>query len=170
MAVQLKISADQYRDMIAKNPDKKRLMLSDLPFIEPEKKKKESKYHAKKVEADGEIFDSKWEYERYLLLKAKERDGEISLLTHHPSPFVLQEGFTSGKQKIRPITYCPDFLYHENGNQIAEDTKGMITEVSRIKMKMFRKTYPLIELRIIKKQISARGQAKRLREKARFND
>ncbi len=151
MAKQLKITAKEYQKAVAGSADKKRLSFTDLSFIEEVKPKKANKYKAKKVEYDGHIFDSKFEYERYLVLKSKEDLGEISELTHHPSPFLLQEGFRYYGKNIRSITYCPDFLYKENGRLIAEDTKGMITEASRIRMKMFQSKYQDIELRIIKR-------------------
>lgn len=83
--------------------------------------KGQSKQRSKKIEADGYIFDSKLEYERYSYLKQMELIGEIWALTVHPS-FVLLPAI-KGLQSA--VTYTPDFAYIKSPNLYCyEDVKG----------------------------------------------
>lgn len=96
-----------------------------------------SKYHNKKMIIDGIRFDSKREAERYIELKCMEKQGEISELVIHPK-FVLLPGFKYHGKTERAVTYTADFMYKEkNGNKVAEDVKGVRTEVFNIKRKFF---------------------------------
>lgn len=105
-----------------------------------------SKYGAKKTVIDGITFASKKEAKRYgelqLLLKA----GEISDLVLQPR-FLLQEKFTVRAEKIRAIEYVGDFQYICDGNTIVEDVKGMVTEVFKLKSKLFKYRYKDIVLK-----------------------
>ena len=110
-----------------------------------------SKYNAKKVHADGYVFDSIQEYYRYQDLCLMEKAGAISNLVVHPV-YLLQEAFkdaATGKRH-RAITYEADFSYTENGAMVAEDVKGKTTDMFRLKWKMFRKLHPGLDARIIK--------------------
>ena len=70
---------------------------------------KRNKFGAIKTTVDGIIFDSKKEAKRYEKLKAMKDRGEIRKLILQPK-FLLQEAFvTPDGEKIRPITYTPDF-------------------------------------------------------------
>lgn len=109
------------------------------PSVKPYKK--QSKYKNKKIIYNGIKFDSKRECKRYkellLLLKANEiKDLQLQ------KRFVLQDSFKFQGKTIRSITYIADFVYYDkNGNMIVEDTKGVKTEVYKIKKKMFQKKY-----------------------------
>ena len=110
-----------------------------------------SKYNAKKVHAEGYIFDSLMEYERYKELMLMQQAGVISHLVVHPV-FLLQENFkdaATGKRH-RAITYEGDFQYLENGATVVEDVKGKSTDLFRLKWKMFRKLYPNLDARIVR--------------------
>lgn len=100
--------------------------------------KKENKYHAQKTAVNGVEYDSKWEAERAYQLFAMQRAGQIKNLQRQVK-FVLQDGYVNNKgEKIRPICYLADFQYTDNeGRQIVEDTKGVRTEVFKIKKKLF---------------------------------
>lgn len=112
--------------------------------------RKPHKYRAQPVIVDGIRFDSKREAARYGELVLLARAGQIRALDVHPV-FVLQDKFTrpDGK-RVRAIKYEGDFAYVENGKQVVEDTKGVETQVFRLKQKMFWKRYPHIELRVIR--------------------
>lgn len=104
---------------------------------------KKSKYRNEKIIIDGIKFDSNREGQRYLDLKLLERAGMIKdLRLQHK--FVLQEGYVGpvGK-KIRPITYIADFVYYDikKGCIVVEDAKGMLTDVYKLKKKMFEFRY-----------------------------
>lgn len=102
-----------------------------------------SKYGAVKTTYDGITFDSKLEANRYLELKALESKGFISGLELQKE-FELQPKFRDNQGKLqRPIKYIADFVYYdEEGNYIAEDTKGFETPEFKIKKKMFLFKYP----------------------------
>lgn len=103
---------------------------------------KQSKYHAQKTEVDGKVFDSKHESRDYLKLKAMEDSGVIHNLQTQVS-FELQPKYvTKDGRKIRPISYVADFVYERDGVTYAQDSKGMKTDVYKIKRKMFEYKYP----------------------------
>ena len=99
-----------------------------------------SKYHAKKTEIDGIIFDSIKESRRYCELKLLVRGNVIRDLKLQPVYPMMVNG-----KKI--CTYRGDFEYTENGVRVCEDVKGMKTPVYRLKRKLFLALYPEIEHR-----------------------
>ena len=101
-----------------------------------------SKYNAKKTVVDGIEFDSIREAERYRELKLLERGKEIRNLVLQPR-FLLQDKFVDKHGKThRKIEYVADFLYiDKDGKAIVEDVKGVLTDVYKIKKKMFLKIY-----------------------------
>lgn len=112
-----------------------------------------SKYHNQKTVVDGIMFDSKLEANRWIELKLLLRAGEIEGLERQKR-FTLQEPFITGDgERIRAITYVADFVYKDRrtGRLIAEDTKGIKTDVYRLKKKLFLKAYPYWELREVYK-------------------
>lgn len=108
-----------------------------------------NKYRNKKVIIDGKEFDSIQESKRYKELKLLLKAGKISNLELQPR-FLLQESFRKNGKTFRKIEYIADFQYIENEKKIVEDVKGMLTDVFKIKHKLFEKKYPELELRIIK--------------------
>lgn len=100
--------------------------------------KRYSKYNAKKANVDGHKFDSKREAERYRELKLLERGKEIRNLVLQPR-FLLQDKFVDKHEKThRKIEYVADFLYiDKDDNAIVEDVKGVLTDVYKLKKKMF---------------------------------
>lgn len=102
-----------------------------------------SKYNNKKIayydtEYKQELtFDSKKEFEYYLLLKDKQKRGEISHLQRQVT-ICIQPRFTTPQgEKIREITYKADFVYldSEGVNHIV-DVKGFKTDVYKLKKKL----------------------------------
>ncbi len=112
-----------------------------------------SKYKAKKVNWNGEVFDSKKEWRRYLELQMLERAGKIRLLKRQV-PFLLipaqhetyerysektGKRLKDGKRCLeRELVYVADFTYFdaETGEYIVEDTKGVRTEAYIVKRKL----------------------------------
>jgi len=107
-----------------------------------------SKYKNKKTIRDGVQFDSKAEARRYEELCLLQRAGEITALRLQPK-YELQPKFKRGKATIQAITYIADFEYREGNKVIAEDVKGVRTQVFSLKAKMFKFHYPNVELRIV---------------------
>lgn len=95
-----------------------------------------SKYHNKKTEVDGILFDSKKEAKRYGELKLLQKAGVIKHLELQPR-FTLQPFFACDGNRYRKIEYVGDFAYIEGGRKVVEDVKGMFTDVYKIKKKLF---------------------------------
>lgn len=107
--------------------------------------KKSNKYHNKKVEYNGIKFDSKKEMQRYKELELMQDTDYICNLELQKK-FLLQEGYINAKgKKIRPIYYIADFFYYDyiDSKWVVEDTKGIRTEVYKLKKKLFEYKYNL---------------------------
>lgn len=94
-----------------------------------------NKYKNKKVVYDGIKFDSKKEGAYYLKLKLLEEKGIISDLKLQVK-FELQPKFQFGNKTIRAINYIADFTYIQDNKLHIVDTKGMRTDVYKLKKKM----------------------------------
>ena len=99
-----------------------------------------SKYHAKKTVVDGITFDSRKEADRYLVLKGMEEDGSIEDLRRQVR-YELVPAFNVDGKHYRPVYYVADFVYVEDGKEVVEDVKGMVTDVYRLKSKLFARRY-----------------------------
>lgn len=110
------------------------------------------KYKAKPIEIDGHRFPSRLEGKRYLELKEMVQNGKIKDLELQPV-FLLVPSFKKNDKTYRKIEYIADFRYYdiEKDKIIIEDTKGVETDVFKIKHKLFEYQYPDLELSIIKK-------------------
>ena len=111
-----------------------------------------SKYRNQRTTVNGIIFDSRREAKRYCELAVLERAGVIQDLQMQKT-FVLvpeqreepteryKKGIHKGEWKPgtlieRPITYIADFVYHEKGQLVVEDAKGLRTKEYIIKRKL----------------------------------
>ena len=105
-----------------------------------------SKYNSRKTVIDDITFDSKKEAKRYVELKKKEEEGEITDLRLQV-PFELVPSFTieidGKKRRRRNIRYIADFTYYENGQKVVEDVKGRKTEIYKLKKKLFEYKYKI---------------------------
>lgn len=114
--------------------------------------KKRPKYGNKKVEYQGQLFDSKREMQRYVVLKEAEEKGLISDLrtqvTFELIPAITEEyvEHLKTKDKIktrvlqRAVTYKADFVYVKDGEEIIEDvkiSKALIPKEFALKEKIF---------------------------------
>jgi dsDNA-binding SOS-regulon protein len=89
-----------------------------------------TKYHNKKTVIDGITFDSKREAARYQELKLLETAGEIQDLVLQPSfELRVDGGKVVGK-------YYADFKYRIGARVVIEDSKGVRTDVYRLKKKI----------------------------------
>lgn len=95
-----------------------------------------NKYHAKKCEWNGEVFDSKKEMRRYKELKLLEKAGVICNLKRQVKYVLIPSQRIDGKVVERECSYKADFVYEENGETVVEDVKGVKTEGYIIKRKM----------------------------------
>lgn len=98
-----------------------------------------NKYHNKKTVNGSIAFDSQKEAQRYTELSLLEKAGVITQLELQ-KPFELIP-----KQKgERAVKYIADFYYFDNEKNcfVAEDVKGMKTQVYIVKRKLFKYRYP----------------------------
>lgn len=110
----------------------------------PETEKKRSKFNNNRVIVDGIYFDSQLEADKYLELKQLLNVGAIAGFCRQPE-FILIEGIGP----MKPETYRADFIvFNLDGTAEIIDTKGMQTEVFRIKHKQFKTKFPRLELKI----------------------
>jgi hypothetical protein len=99
-----------------------------------------NKYKAKKIEVDGEVFDSKAEARRWLQLRKMVDTGEIKNLCRQVEYMLIPrqrdkstETYRSGPKKgqfkpgkllEREVMYVCDFQYEKDGKLVVEDVKG----------------------------------------------
>lgn len=106
--------------------------------------RKRNKFGAIKVKDDGYTFDSKAEHRRYCELKLLSQAGKISHLIVHP------------KYDLIDCKYIGDFLYRELDDKggfkvVMEDVKSKptLTRISQLKMKILKRMFPDMEVRIV---------------------
>lgn len=105
-------------------------------------KRARSKYRNRKVEIDGITFDSKAEARYYKELQLRERAKDIQFFRLQPR-YLVHDKFEKDGKKHQAIFYIADFeIHHNDGSIEVVDVKGMITEVFRIKEKLFNKKFP----------------------------
>lgn len=106
-----------------------------------------SKYHSKKIQAEGQTFDSRKEYARWNALRLMERAGIITDLQRQvkfvliPAQYGPSTTGPRGRVKRGPLlerecSYIADFVYQQNGETVVEDCKGVVTSEYVIKRKM----------------------------------
>ena len=101
-----------------------------------------SKYHNKKVVADGHIFDSKREARRYRELKMLANLRMITDLQLQPKFELIPPQKRSDGKPERPVVYIADFSYKDcDGNTVIEDAKGVRTAEYKIKRKLMLQKY-----------------------------
>ena len=116
----------------------KLLLIKGLYSIAP----KQSKMRNKIVHHDDLKFDSIKEGNRYLELKMLLKAGIINDLKLQVSFIVVDPVIWHGK-KLPAIKYKADFTYIDKGDILtAEDVKGRVLPVYRIKRQLFILRYP----------------------------
>lgn len=121
--------------------------------------RKRNKYGNKKVDCDGMTFDSEKERDRYLVLKAYEKQGIISNLQCQVYYELLPKAYYFRpkplKTKVRydrlelydKEGYKADFTYTHKGQHIVEDVKGskhVITDKFKLKQKLMFSVYGIV--------------------------
>lgn len=126
---------------------------------------KRPKYGNQKVKCDGQVFDSKKEYQRYLFLKRAEEDGLIENLRcqvqFELEPAVIEEYEEQLKTKVvtrtrvaqRAMHYTCDFCYDKDGKQVVEDVKGSEAQAKRDTAYQLRKKLLFARFRIRVKEV-----------------
>lgn len=86
-----------------------------------------SKYGNRKVNIDGERFDSCHEAHRWIELRYLEGAGLISDLKRQVAYELIPSQKRDGKVIERPVKYVADFVYRQNGHEVVEDAKSPAT-------------------------------------------
>lgn len=121
----MRISEEEYRRLVGTPPTKSKYNNNKPEYYDPDLKQTIT-------------FDSNKEFEYYLILKDRQKRGEIKHLRRQVT-IEIQPGFTDSKgNKIQPITYKADFIYYDLDDNIEHvvDVKGFKTEVYRLKKKL----------------------------------
>lgn len=87
------------------------------------------KYRNIPTEVEGIRFSSKREAKRYWELRLLEKAGKIKDLRLQVPVYIDIFG-------VHVCKYIADFVYHENGKQIYEDSKGVRTKEYKLKKKL----------------------------------
>lgn len=115
--------------------------------------KSKNKLGAIKVMVDDIVFDSMLESRYYLYLLQQVAEGNIKSFHLQPSYELIprfQKVIDGKKKTFRKMEYVADFLVtHLDDTQSIVDTKGMLTEVFKIKRKLFEFKYPELTLRVV---------------------
>ena len=100
------------------------------------------KYHNKKVECDGIVFDSIKEKNYYCELIILRMAGEVIDFERQVT-FELQPKFKHADKTERAIKYIADFVVkYKDGRTVVVDTKGFKTKDYLLKRKMLLYKYP----------------------------
>ena len=109
-----------------------------------------NKYHNKKINVNGIVYDSKKEYRRHQELSLLERVGTIQALERQvkyvliPAQYETYARYGKKGQRLKDgkrllekeCSYIADFVYIEDGKPVIEDTKGFKTKDYILKRKM----------------------------------
>ena len=100
-----------------------------------------SKYGNEKIRYDGEIFDSKLEFYRWIDLKILQKAGKIENLKRQVKIPLIEKS-----EYGREISYIADFAYQEHGQLMIEDTKSKATKTPlyRLKKRLVAEKYGII--------------------------
>lgn len=120
---------------------RKRLAASKRGYGKDQPKKQ--KYNAKRIEIDGQKFDSQAEARYYYALKAQ---GITNFKTQE-SFVILDTLKMNGKTRQKRV-YKPDFTFYDNQGQLIKvvDVKGgqaTLTESSSLRMRVFMDRYKI---------------------------
>lgn len=99
-----------------------------------------SKYGAKKTMIDGITFASKAEANRYLVLRLSANGYTITDLRMQVK-FDLAPSVVIQGRKRPPIRYIADFVYMQDGKQVVEDVKGMLTSTYKLKRHLMKSVH-----------------------------
>jgi hypothetical protein len=111
-----------------------------------------SKLHARKTTLDGIVFASALEAKRYSQLKLLLMNGDIADLELQPKYPLVITSLKTGEQK-QVGRYTADFRYYDRakGEQIVEDTKGLMTEAAALRIKIAQALYD-VEIVLVRKE------------------
>ena len=102
---------------------------------------KQNKYHNKKVNVNGTIFDSQKEFNRFIELCSLQKVGIVSDLKRQVKFEIIPKTASE-----RPAFYIADFVYKKaDGKMVCEDVKSPVTRKLHdyiLKRKLMKWRYP----------------------------
>lgn len=114
-----------------------------------------NKFNAKKINIQGETFDSLAEAKRWRDLTWLQRGGVIRGLQRQVKYILLPAQYDENHKMVeRAVTYIADFVYYEKGQLVVEDVKGY-------------KKGPAYALFVIKRKLMLKYYGIRIREVSR---
>lgn len=112
-----------------------------------------AKYNNKKVVVDDIKFDSKDEALYYIYLKEQKELGNVLEFSVQPK-FTLLKAYEKYGKKVRAMTYSPDFyIKYPDGKEEYVDVKGMSTQASEMRRKLFDYFYKDLTLRWVSRNL-----------------
>lgn len=121
----MRLTEEEYRALVGTPPTKSKYNNRKAEYYDPQLK-------------ETITFDSEKERDYYLILKDREKRGEISHIERQ-IPIEIQPAFTDKQgNKIRAIKYIADFSYFSYKDQSIHyiDVKGFKTDVYKLKKKL----------------------------------
>jgi hypothetical protein len=107
-----------------------------------------NKFNARRTTVDGETYDSLGEAAYTAVLDARVAAGEL-LRWRRGTVWTLVESPTGRARDA--ITYRPDFeCWLPDGARYVLDYKGVLTDVFKLKAKLWRIVYPDVPLHIVR--------------------
>lgn len=106
------------------------------------------KYANRRVEIDGQTFDSKAEARYWGHLQLRLKAGEISDLRRQVA-YELAPAVVIGGRKRPPLRYIADFVWEEGGKTVVADVKGAVPAAYRIKRHLMKAVHgvDILEIR-----------------------
>lgn len=101
-----------------------------------------NKYGAKERYFEGQRFASGHELTRWLLLRERERRGEISELKRQVRYELAPSVRIAGEKRARPaLRFTVDFQYIEDGELVVDDAKGKPDTAFRIRQHLMKSVH-----------------------------
>ena len=121
----MRLSEEDFRRLIGESPKKSKYKNRKTDYYDPQLK-------------ETIKFDSEKERDYYLILKDREKKGEISELERQVTIEIQPSFIAPGGEKIQAITYKADFFYYDLKDQKDHiiDVKGYRTEIYKLKRKL----------------------------------
>jgi hypothetical protein len=100
------------------------------------------KFFNRKTVVDGLAFDSQAEARRWKALLQLAAEGRISKLRRQVSFELVRGVRLAGSRRSTPaIRYIADFVYEQDGREVVEDVKGVLTAVYKLKRHLMKAVY-----------------------------
>lgn len=109
----------------------------DINFTPTPMPPKTSKYKNARTKIGTEVFDSQREARYWLVLMARQQEGDIfDLHRQEEFPLYCPSAWQNGESETQVSTYVADFVYTDRDHKLhVLDAKGVRTQVYKLKKK-----------------------------------